>query len=205
MVDRVVGGIAAARGAGVLAGAAGSASAGASLQHMLRGAGLPADDPALLTNAQQIWEFLDDLQRRDPAAYADFLRKQMAEGSEALAQEAAEKRFGKGKGFFPSPGAAVKLQTRGPSGPQRPTFINLVTSKAVQPPMLPSGVPAVNGRTDEEHSDARALLLQRRLEVPLHLSFPRATRTNSCVEPCIESSLTPAHPSCLRRQVEIQH
>ncbi|KAA0153004.1 hypothetical protein FNF29_03524 [Cafeteria roenbergensis] len=139
------------------AAAAGGAPPG--IASMLGGAAAADGDPEALKKASEFWSYLDTLASRDPRAYAEFLEAQKLDNARMETQEAVDASLGNKKGVFPAPSFVLKLVTEPSAGrPGAPlkSFINVTSHRAVNPPVLPSGVPVV----DKEGTEARGAAAQ---------------------------------------------
>jgi hypothetical protein len=144
--------------------------------------------------ASEIWTYLEELSKKDPKAYSEFLQKQALENARMEAQEAMDEAVGRKPGVFPTPGFVLKLTTKPEAGEggSRKTFLNVVSHAVVQPPTLPSGAPAVD-KAGVEHPDATAQC--RHSTVPLALGHVRGTPDNKGETALVVDVL--AHPWCM--------
>lgn len=89
------------------------------MQLPLPGVDLPQ---GMQKQANQLWEFLDDMAARDPKEYAEFLRKQM-EGQQAATKQRRQAET-------PAAGFCVRTRLRS----QQPLYINVCGHSRIQPP-----------------------------------------------------------------------
>lgn len=91
------------------------------------------------TQAQQIWGMLDDMAENNPAAYRNFIQKQIADGKEHMAP--------------PDPHMCIQVVLT--SKPRGPLFINFCSWKRVPEPKSPQDAVPVTGTSISQENDEK--------------------------------------------------